>query len=299
VAAGVRFAVRHPGGAVHEIVVDGTVAIVGRDPSCDLVLNDAKSSRRHAVVESGPGGLVIRDTGSANGLTVNGKRTERAPLLPGDVFRIGDVEVTMLGDHDAGTVVMEDLGLESLTPPRTATLSPRDGFPPPPPGVPSPPSLVRPSVAAGKPAARPLTVTVLAVLWILSIPFHAMTGFLLAHSRPGPAGIAIAVVFLLAAVVGGVMAYGLWMGHRWARPAQIALAAIGILECPFTLAAVATLWYMLRAPARRYFTRGDGDTSADQAEAIFAAAIVAAVVLGGLITAGLTIVTRTARTGLP
>jgi hypothetical protein len=56
---------------------------------------------------------------------------------------------------------------------------------------------------------------------------------------------------------------------------------------------------MLRAPARRYFAHGDGDTSADQAEAIFAAAIVAAVVLGGIITAGLTMMARTARTGLP
>ena len=77
-AVDVKFAVRYPGGAVHEIVIDGGVAVVGRDPSCDLVLNDPKSSRRHAVVESGPDGLVIRDTGSANGISVNGKKTERS-----------------------------------------------------------------------------------------------------------------------------------------------------------------------------------------------------------------------------
>ena len=310
-AAGVRFGVRQQSGATHEIVVEGTIAIVGRDPSCDLVLHDPKSSRRHAVVESGPGGLVIRDTASANGLSVNGKRTERSALSPGDVFRIGDVEVTILPDQEPGTLVMEDLGLEALTPSRTATLPPFDSLPPPPPGAPPlatrtvdrPPRATtpraRPAAAATGHAPRPLTVTVLAVLWILSIPFHAVTGFLLAHSRPGAAGVAIAVVFLLAAIVGGVMAHGLWMGFGWSRPAQIALAAIGILNCPFTLAAVGTLWYMLRAPARRYFTRGDGDTTADQAEAIFAAAIVAAVVLGGLITAGLTMMARTARTGLP
>jgi FHA domain-containing protein len=296
----VRFAVRHPGGAVHEIVVDGAVAIVGRDPSCDLVLNDPKSSRRHAVVESGPSGLFIRDTGSANGVTVNGKRIERAALAPGDVFRIGDVEVTILSDHDAGTVVMEDLGLQSMAPQRTATLPPLDSLlPPPPRASPVPTRAATRSAAVPRPMARPLTVTVLAVLWILSIPFHAIFGFVLAHSRPGAAEVAIGVAFMLVAGVGGMMAYGLWMGLGWARPAQIALAAIGILECPFTIAAVATLWYMLRAPARRYFTRGDGDASADQAEAIFAAAIVAAVVLGGLITAGLTMMARTARTGLP
>src|SRR5688500_20199727 len=94
VAVDVKFAVRYPGGAVHEIVIDGGIAVVGRDPSCDLVLNDPKSSRRHAVVESAPDGLVIRDTGSANGISVNGKKTERSPLRPGDVSPVGDVEVT-------------------------------------------------------------------------------------------------------------------------------------------------------------------------------------------------------------
>jgi len=302
--------VRQQGGAVHEITIASPVAIVGRDPSCDLVLHDPKSSRRHAVVESGPGGLVIRDTGSANGLSVNGKRTERAVLSTGDVFRIGDVEVTILGDDEPGTLVMEDLGLEPLNPPRTATLPPLDSFPPPPPGVPPLPvgrvlppprasTLAPAKQAPGGSVARPLTVSVLAVLWILSIPFHAVTGSLLARSRPGAAGIAIGVVFLLIAVVAGFMAFGLWNGRAWARPAQIALAALGILNCPFTLAAIGALWYMLRAPARRYFAHGEGDTSADQAEAIFAAAIVAAVVLGGLITAGLTMMARTARTGLP
>jgi hypothetical protein len=109
----------------------------------------------------------------------------------------------------------------------------------------------------------------------------------------------VAVLAALLAVVGGIMAFGLWTARSWARPAQIALAAVGVLNCPFTLAAVAVLAYMLRPPARRYFAHEGGDTTGDQAEAVFAAAVVAAVVLGGIITAGLTIVARTARTGLP
>jgi hypothetical protein len=318
----VKFAVRYPGGAVHEIVIDGGVAVVGRDPSCDLVLNDPKSSRRHAVVESGPDGLVIRDTGSANGISVNGKKTERSALKAGDVFRVGDVEVTILGEHDGGTLVMDEAGMGSMSggvPARTATLPPLDSLPPAPPGSPplparspaaraeSPtgPSIrssradTAPTGAAWSPAARPLTVSVLAVLWVLSIPFHALTGVALARAWPGSGGIWIAGIFVLFAVVAGIMAYGLWTARSWARPAQIALAAVGILNCPFSLASIAVLAYMLRAPARRYFTRAGGDTTADQAEAVFAAAVVAAVVLGGLITAGLTVVARTARTGLP
>ena len=317
-----KFAVRYPGGGVHDIAIEGAIAVVGRDPSCDLVLNDPKSSRRHAVVESGPDGLVIRDTGSANGISVNGKKTERSALKPGDVFRIGDVEVTVLGDHDAGTVVMEDLGLEpgEAAPPRTATLAPLSSFPSSPDDTPAlprrapviePPEefVLGPPTASGRaqttpggsafPGARPLTVSVLAVLWVLSIPFHAVAGIALARAWPGSGGPLIAVLFAVLAIIAGGMAYGLWNGREWARPAQIALAAVGILNCPFTLASIAVLAYMLRPPARRYFARAGGNTASDQSEAVFAAAVVAAVVLGGLITAFLTIVARTARTGLP
>jgi hypothetical protein len=138
---------------------------------------------------------------------------------------------------------------------------------------------------------------VLAVLWVLSIPFHIVTGFALARAGPGSDGMILSALLVVLAVVAVLMAYGLWYARSWARPAQIALAALGILNCPFALASVAALAYMLRAPARRYFAHAGGDTSADQSEAVFAAALVAAVVLGGLITAGLTIVARTARTG--
>jgi hypothetical protein len=314
----VKFAVRYPGGAVHEIVIDGHVAVVGRDPSCDLVLNDPKSSRRHAVVEDGPDGLVIRDTGSANGISVNGKKTERSPLRTGDVFRIGDVEVTILGEQDAGTLVMDELGPEAVMgamPPRTATLPPLDSFPAPPPdvpavpartpaeGVPGPPTGRATTTPRGPafapPPARPLTVAVLAVLWALSVPLYAVTAIALLQARPGTGGMAMAAVSAALTILSGLMAYGLWTAQAWARPVQIAVAALGILVCPFSLAAIAVLAYMLRPPARRYFTRVPGDTTGDQSEAIFAAAVVAAVVLGGVITAFLTIVARTARTGLP
>ena len=299
VAAHVKFAVRYPGGAVHEIAIEGNVAVVGRDPSCDLVLNDPKSSRRHAVVESGPDGLVIRDTGSANGIAVNGRKTERSPLVPGDVFRVGDVEVTVLGDPDAGTLVMDDVGsMAGGPPPKTATLPPLGKGDP---VLEPPPASGRAKTETAAPAfpgARPLTVTVLAVLWVLSIPFHAVIAFALARSRPG-SGLWIGALFVLFAIVAAIMASGLWTVRAWARATQIALAALGILYCPFSLASIAVLAYMLRPPARRYFARAGGDTTADQSEAVFAAALVAAAVLGGLIMAGLTLVARTAYSGLP
>lgn len=312
-----KFEIRYPGGAVHEVALEGRVAVVGRDPSCDLVINDPKCSRRHAVVESGPDGLVIRDSGSANGILVNGRRTERAPLVAGDVFRIGDVEVAVKGAAEDGTLIMDPLGTEAGSMPphvRTATLPPLESMPqdttgslppavpPPPPPRPSTRSRSLPPTAPPHPAeaadpapARPLTISVLSVLWVLSIPFVAVVGIVLAQGVPGPTGIAIAAAAAVFAVTGGLMSFGLWTARSWARPAQIALAAIGILNCPFALASIAVLAYMLRAPARRYFAGTAQDTAGDQSEAVFAAAIVAAVVLGGLVTAGLTFVARTAR----
>ena len=311
-----KFEVRYPGGAVHAVVLETGVAVVGRDPSCDLVVNDPKCSRRHAVVESGPSGLVIRDSGSANGIVVNGKRTERSPLAAGDVFRIGDVEIAVIETADAGTLVMDPLTEAGSQPPhlRTATLPPLEAIPdddttgslapargpvapPPPPRVSTRPP-ARPPIPAPTNAARrlprPLTISVLSVLWVLSIPFHAVLAIALAPGVPRTTSIAITVLGAALAIIGGVLSFGLWTGQAWARPAQIALAALGILNCPFALASIAVLVYMLRAPAKRYFSGLPADPE-DQSEAVFAAAVVAAVVLGGIVTAGLTFVARTAR----
>src|SRR5262249_60422000 len=85
----VKFQVQYPTGTGHEVELEGTIAILGRDPSCDLVLNDVKCSRRHAVVEAGPQGLAIRDTGSANGVFVNSRKVERSALKDGEVVRLG------------------------------------------------------------------------------------------------------------------------------------------------------------------------------------------------------------------
>ena len=54
----------------------------------------------------GPDGIAIRDTGSANGVYVNGKKVERASLQPGDVVGIGDVTLTVLAEEMPGTLVM-------------------------------------------------------------------------------------------------------------------------------------------------------------------------------------------------
>ena len=62
---------------------------VGRDPQCDIFLNDMTVSRLHAEIEVGPRGCAIRDKNSFNGVWVNDRMVEACGLKPGDVIQIG------------------------------------------------------------------------------------------------------------------------------------------------------------------------------------------------------------------
>lgn len=108
------FEVVYANGTRNEVEVQGTSIIVGRDPSCDLVLNDVRCSRRHAVIEAGQDGLAVRDNGSANGVFVNGTKVERSPLAAGDTIRLGEVVINVLPDEVLPTVAMDASDLEDL-----------------------------------------------------------------------------------------------------------------------------------------------------------------------------------------
>jgi len=72
----------------------------GREPSCDMVLDDAGLSRLHAQIELAEDGLVsINDAGSSNGTFVKRNdswiRVRRVTLCIGDQIRFGDIEVPL------------------------------------------------------------------------------------------------------------------------------------------------------------------------------------------------------------
>ena len=73
--------------------------ILGRDPSCDIVLDDPQVSRRHARIRVLDDATIIDDTGSRNGVYVNGERIDAAELRPGDEIGLGGVtlRLTALG----------------------------------------------------------------------------------------------------------------------------------------------------------------------------------------------------------
>jgi pSer/pThr/pTyr-binding forkhead associated (FHA) protein len=88
--------------AAHRASLDADLALprgmtLGRDPSCDLVVSDARVSSRHLrVIPQGIGHLLV-DLGSANGLFVNGRPVSRAVVGPSDEVRLGTLRVDLPG----------------------------------------------------------------------------------------------------------------------------------------------------------------------------------------------------------
>ena len=72
------------------MVLDQDQVDIGRNPSCDIVLHSADVSGQHARLLRRDGKVVIRDLGSTNGTSVNGRPVARPMLVSTvDVIRIG------------------------------------------------------------------------------------------------------------------------------------------------------------------------------------------------------------------
>jgi hypothetical protein len=67
----------------------GTRTLIGRSEHNDVSLPSPHLSRHHAAIVGTPAGYYIVDLNSANGLEVNGRRTDRAVLCDLDVVGIG------------------------------------------------------------------------------------------------------------------------------------------------------------------------------------------------------------------
>jgi hypothetical protein len=67
---------------------------IGRSRDCDIVLDDAGASRRHAELRPDPAGWALRDLASTNGVRVNGRAIHGTqPLRQGDRVEIGSTEI--------------------------------------------------------------------------------------------------------------------------------------------------------------------------------------------------------------
>lgn len=92
-----------------ELGLAGVRTVLGRDESCDVVIEDERASRQHAAIERLPDGrLAVHDLGSTNGTLVDGRRiTSPVVLEGGETIQIGNtvIDVARTGLPGSATVV--------------------------------------------------------------------------------------------------------------------------------------------------------------------------------------------------
>ena len=89
---------RHPRALLlvggRRVLVAPSGGVIGRSRECDIVLDDAGVSRKHAEVRPSASGWYVRDLGSTNGVHVNGVLLDGMhELTPGDRIEIGSTEL--------------------------------------------------------------------------------------------------------------------------------------------------------------------------------------------------------------
>ena len=94
------------------IKLDKPVLLVGRSPSCDVILTTSrKVSRTHCLVACIENQVIVRDLGSTNGVWVNGQRIDReGRVRAGDQLSFADVDYHLLNVDAQGNVVDSSVG---------------------------------------------------------------------------------------------------------------------------------------------------------------------------------------------
>ncbi len=91
--------------------------VVGRQRTCDVVVDDERISRQNTAILAVEGSHVVRDLGSRNGTLLNGKPIDKAALNFGDLVTVGSTELRFtpgsnvwIGKSFDGFTVLAELG---------------------------------------------------------------------------------------------------------------------------------------------------------------------------------------------
>jgi hypothetical protein len=141
-----------PASGAATVEVSADAALVGRDPTCEVVVADGSVSRRHARLERRGGDWVVIDQGSANGTFLDSQRVTESVLGNGQELRFGAiafrVEIEGAEEDDTGATIVTG-GMQEATviqstplypPPVPPSTPPYGGGPPPLPPRSAPPS---------------------------------------------------------------------------------------------------------------------------------------------------------------
>jgi len=139
--------------------------VVGREPTCDLVVSDGSVSRKHATIERRGDGWAIVDQGSANGTFVDSQRVTELELRTGQELRFGAMAFRVeIESDDAGATILttapnpDATVVQEAVPPRlpaSGKAGPAAGGPPAPP---PPPSVKPPAPPWAAPAKSPVVM---------------------------------------------------------------------------------------------------------------------------------------------
>ena len=84
------------------VKLEGALISLGRSEQRDLVLKDKAASRLHCEIVPLKGSYWLRDSGSANGVQVNGQAISEHELSDGDIICIGETTFRFLSDEPRG-----------------------------------------------------------------------------------------------------------------------------------------------------------------------------------------------------
>jgi pSer/pThr/pTyr-binding forkhead associated (FHA) protein len=98
---------RGPGAGSRYRIVDDEIRI-GRHPDAHVLLDDVTVSRRHALLTTVDGRVILADQASLNGTYVAGERVESHVLTDGDEVQIGRFHLVFLEGPSAVPDVRHD-----------------------------------------------------------------------------------------------------------------------------------------------------------------------------------------------
>lgn len=87
-----------------EIEISSDTILLGRHPSCEVVVQDSAVSRRHAKIERIKSDFYVSDMQSRNGTQVNGAQIKnRKKLKHGDIIQVCDTQFSFFVNRDASS----------------------------------------------------------------------------------------------------------------------------------------------------------------------------------------------------